>query len=160
MKKKIYWILGVVTVVLMLALIPLPAKSYGPIAWDETLAANMHVPAMHVGGVNTDCWTYRHQNEIWGVSDGQGHYLKITWDWEATVKKGYLMYYRRDFVLRLADGSTYRWYDEYMPSDPATRNPGGFNPAPYVYDYTAMPAQKRPVEFGVISTVVFVTLKI
>lgn len=136
----------------MFGLFQVPASA---VYFDDFLHAGIWVPVTYGGGIHTDYWTYCHRNEIRGVLDGQGHYLKIIWDWEATCD-GTTVYYYRSFYMKLADGTWSTWWDYGGPlrgNDPRLT-------LHRVYDYSSVPPQYRPVKFSVSSIACFSTFGI
>ncbi len=148
--KKTKFVLIPVLAIFAFSLFLLPAKAF---YFEDIITAALYYPCQVAGYINTDYFWYRHVNMMWGQLDGQGHYLSITWDWEAWCR-GYVVYYRRDYFMQFADGSYAYWWDEWMG-----HKPWGFPLEHHFYDYSGFPPYARPVAFSVTSIVAFSTFQ-
>jgi len=150
--KKISLLLGIVLGMSALSLLTPPAQAFW---FDSITYATLQYPSTHAIGYWWDYY-YKHRVEMWGVLDGQGHYLKITFEWQAWVR-GHVWYYRRDWSMRFATGQSYTWYDMwYANPDPSPY--GGFFDRK-IYDYSYSAPQYRPIYLSVWSFVTFATIQ-
>jgi hypothetical protein len=149
--KKITLLLGVVLGISAFSLLPLPAKAF---YFEDLVGTFLQYPSTHAIAYHWDYY-YKHRVEFWGVLDGQGHYLKITFEIQAWVR-GAVYYYRRDYSMRMGTGQQYSWYEAYTPWPPIQ---GGPPLVHQVCDYSYSAPQYRPVFLSIWSITAFDTIQ-